>query len=80
MGGGGFGVGVLGAELFVVEGGGEAETGEDLREGGAVGDLGLGLDAGLVDAGEVFVVGVALVGDDVATAVVAEAEEFPSGF
>ena len=73
-------MGVFGAELFVVEGGGEAEAGEDFCERGSVGDVGLGFDASFVDAGQVFVVRVALVSDDVASAVVAETEEFTPGF
>ncbi len=75
-----FGVGVFGAELLVVEGGAEAEACEDLSEGGCVGDFGFGFDAGLVDAGKVFVVWMALVGEDVAAAVIAQAKKFSAGF
>jgi len=70
---------VLAAILLLAEGRNIAETGKDIRDRGSVGDLGFGLDAGLVHAGKVFVVGVALVGHEVASSVFADTKNLAPG-
>lgn len=75
MGAGDGRVRVLASELLVAEGGAVSEARKDFGKGGAVGDFGLGLDADLVHACRVLVVGVALMGDDVAPSVLADAQD-----
>jgi len=66
----------FGAPFFIAEGGDEADGGEDVGEGLAVGEIGFGFDAVLVlvfsDAG----VGDAFVGEEPLAGVVADAENF----
>ena len=69
------GVSELSAPFFVDEGGLESELGEDMAEGLAVLDLGLGFFAVFVAGGVVVVLGEAFVGDDAAIAVLTDTED-----
>ena len=69
-------VGPLGAPFFVAEDGNEADGGEDLRQSIAIGKLGFGFDAMLVAVFADARVGNALVGEQPAAGVVADADEF----
>jgi hypothetical protein len=69
----------LGAPFLVAEGGDEAEGEKDLGEGLAVGNFGFGFDAVLVDIFAGAIVREALVGEEAAAGVVADAEDFSAG-
>jgi len=69
-------VGPLGAPLFVAKDGDEADGGEDLGEGGSVGELGFGFDAVLVAIFTDTGIGYAFVGEKPAAVVAADADQF----
>ena len=79
VGSGNIGVGVLASVFFVAESRTVTKAGEDFGERGAVGDFGLGLDPHLIHAGGVFVIRVALMGDDVVPSIFADTKNLTLG-
>ena len=69
----------LGAPFFITEGGDEADGEKDLGEGVAVGDFGFSLDAVFVRVFSRTGIGEALVGEEAAAGVGADAEDFSAG-